>query len=242
MKIKNRYRPFYKNFLNLRENVQDRHKILKFKKQKWRRFQQSARKQLKFFKRYRIKDQNQLFISRFAGRGNSFKQNFKNNLRKRKLFSFFYGVLNKKYLKRHIVKSVLKKQNLKISNYKTKTIRFFESRLDTILYRAKFSLSIRGASQLILHGHVLVNGKPVKTKSYLVRNNDLIEIAYNVTSRDLVKKSIDRSNFWPIPPKNLIINYNTFQILFIIDEQFGSLASFNHYLDINSVVANVKKF
>lgn len=242
MKLKKRYKPFYKNFLKLKTNIQNRHKIFRFKKQKWTRFQQHSRRQLKFFKRYRIKDQNKLFISRFAGRGNSFKQKFKTNLKERKLFSFFYGILNKKYLKRHIIKSILKKQNSHLSNYKTKTIQFFESRLDVILYRAKFSLSIRGASQLILHGHILVNGKIIRTKSYLIKNNDLIEVAVNTKSRNLVKKNIDGSNFWPIPPKNLIINYNTFQILFITDEQLDAIPNFNHYLNINSLVANIKKF
>ena len=100
MKIKKRYKPFYKNFINLRENIQDRPKIFfTFKKQKWKRFQQAARRQLRFYKRYRIKDQDQLFISRFASRGNSFKRKFKNNLRERKLFSFFYWSIDQKISK-----------------------------------------------------------------------------------------------------------------------------------------------
>ena len=150
--------------------------------------------------------------------------------------------MTKKYLKRHLVNSILKKQTSNLGNYKTKTIQFFESRLDTILFRAKFSLSMRGACQLILHGHVLVNGKTIKTKSYRVKTNDLIEIAFNTTSRSLVKKNIDRSNFWPIPPKNLIISYTTFQILFTKDDQFGAKPIFNHYLNINSDVNNLRRY
>ena len=37
--VKKRYKPFYKQFLRLRENVQDRPKLFKFNKQKWKQLQ-----------------------------------------------------------------------------------------------------------------------------------------------------------------------------------------------------------
>ena len=60
MESKKRYKPFYKQFLRLRKNIQNRSKLLKFKKQKWIRFQQYLKNQLKFYKRFKIKDQFQL--------------------------------------------------------------------------------------------------------------------------------------------------------------------------------------
>ena len=89
-----RYKPFYKQFLRLRKNVQNRPKLFKFKKQKWARFQQYSKKQLKFYRRFKIKDQLQLSVSKFASRGNSFQKKFRNNLYDRKVFSLFYGKLN----------------------------------------------------------------------------------------------------------------------------------------------------
>ena len=77
MESKKRYKPFYKQFLRLRKNIQNRSKLLKFKKQKWIRFQQYLKNQLKFYKRFKIKDQFQLSISKFASRGNSFQKMFK---------------------------------------------------------------------------------------------------------------------------------------------------------------------
>ena len=145
------------------------------------------------------------------------------------------------------IKSILKSiktKNYANSNspdYRHTAIKFFESRLDTVIHKANFSLSIQEASQLILHGHVLVNGKTVKTKSYHLKTNDLIEIAHNKKSRDLVKKSIDRSNFWPIPPKHLLVNYKTLQILFVYQNDSNLMPVFNHYLNIDSVIANIKK-
>jgi len=241
---KKRYKPFYKNFLKLRENIQNRPKVFKFKKKKWSQFQFFAKKKLKFFKRYKIKDQFKLVVSRFRyhSQKNSFKKRFKNIMLERKLFSFFYGILKKKYLKTHLKQSFSK--NLKnISNfntYKHNALKFFESRLDTVLHRSKFSFSIKNADQLILHGHILVNGKVIRTKSYILKTNDLVEVTPSVKSRALIKKNIDRSNFWPIPQKYLIVNYNTLQILFILNEN-NILPLFDHYLNVNSLFLNIKK-
>lgn len=241
---KKRYKPFYKQFLRLRKNIQDRPKLFKFKKQKWVRFQQYSKNQLKFYKRFRVKDQFQLSVSRFASRGNSFQKKFKNNLHNRKLFSLFYGRLKRKYFKKHILRLIQVKpftsKNLK--DFRYGILKFFESRLDTVLYRANFSLSIKGASQLILHGHVLVNGSVVKTKSYILKPNDLIEIVRNEKSRSLIKKSLDRSNFWPIPPKHLIINYRILQIIFVYSDQSNLMPIFNHYLNLDSVVTNIRTY
>jgi ribosomal protein S4 len=238
-----RHKPFYKQFLRLRQNIQNRAKLFTFKKQKWERFQEYAEKQLKFYKRFKVKDQFQLPASKFASRGNSFQKKFKNNLYERKIFSLFYGGLKKKYLKKHILNSIYMKNrtNSELIDFRYNTLKFFESRLDTVIYRANFSLSIKEASQLILHGHVLVNKTPVKIKSFILKTTDLVEINSNAKSRTLVKKSLDRSNFWPIPPKHLLINYRTLQILFIHAENSNLMPVFNHYLNLNSVVANIKK-
>lgn len=238
-----RHKPFYKQFLRLRKNIQNRSKLLKFKKQKWVRFQQYSKSQLKFYKRFKIKDQFQLSVSKFASRGNSFQKKFRNNLYERKIFSLFYGKLKKKYLKKHIIRIVkLKSSPNNFMDFRLRTLKFFESRLDTVLYRTNFSSSIKSAAQLILHGHVLVNKIPVTTKSYILKPNDLIEIAYSTKSRNLVKKSLGRSNFWPVPPKHLLINYKTLQILFIYTTSSNLMPIFNHYLSLDSVISNIKKY
>ena len=55
-------------------------------------------------------------------------------------------------------------------------IGLLERRLDAIIYRAKFATTIFSARQLINHGHVKVNGKKVNIASYLVKEEDAIEI------------------------------------------------------------------
>jgi len=51
-----------------------------------------------------------------------------------------------------------------------------ERRLDNMVYRMHFAPSRKAARQLVLHGHVRVNGKKVGIASYLVREGDEIDI------------------------------------------------------------------
>src|SRR5262249_30078076 len=52
-----------------------------------------------------------------------------------------------------------------------------ERRLDAVVYRMKFAITPFASRQLVSHGHVKVNGRRVNIASYLVRDNDTIELA-----------------------------------------------------------------
>lgn len=232
---KHRYKPFYKQFLQIRKNVQNRRKIFKFNKEKWEKFQLYAKKQLKFYKRYKLKDPFKLNVTKFTSKGNSFQKNFKKTLYVKKTFSLFYGTLKTKYLKTKFneVNNSKKYKNSKFFNYKHYILQLLESRLDKVLYNSKFSLSIKNARQLIKHGHILVNNLIVKTPSYILKTDDLIEVSHSIKSRNLVKSYIQQSNFWPIPPKYLMINYNTLQIMFLYDKNHNFFPNFTYQLKIN---------
>lgn len=58
-----------------------------------------------------------------------------------------------------------------------------ERRLDNVIYRLKLSTSRAQARQIIVHGHILVNGKKVYSPSYLVHINDIISLASNVLEK-----------------------------------------------------------
>src|SRR5687767_456973 len=55
-------------------------------------------------------------------------------------------------------------------------IGLLESRLDAIVYRAKFVPTVFAARQFVSHGHILVNGKRVNIPSYLAKPGDKIEV------------------------------------------------------------------
>ncbi len=55
-------------------------------------------------------------------------------------------------------------------------IGLLESRLDAIVYRAKFVTTVFQARQFVSHGHVSVNGKRVTIASYSCKPGDKIEV------------------------------------------------------------------
>lgn len=55
-----------------------------------------------------------------------------------------------------------------------KLLSLLERRIDNVLYRLKFAVSRSQARQVIVHGHVAVNGKRVSSPSYLVSVGDTI--------------------------------------------------------------------
>jgi small subunit ribosomal protein S4 len=59
-----------------------------------------------------------------------------------------------------------------------------ERRLDNVVYRLRFASSRSQARQIVLHGHVRVNGKRVNIPSSLVKPEDSIEV--DESSKNLV--------------------------------------------------------
>jgi len=55
-------------------------------------------------------------------------------------------------------------------------IGLLESRLDAIVYRAKFVPTVFAARQFVNHGHVTVNGKRVNIASYQCQAGDVVEV------------------------------------------------------------------
>ena len=84
---------------------------------------------------------------------------------------FYYGNMNERQFRNVYRKAIQKK-----GNTTENLVGFLESRLDTVVYRAKFATTVFSARQLINHGHIKVNGKKVNIPSYLVKAEDTIEI------------------------------------------------------------------
>jgi small subunit ribosomal protein S4 len=70
-------------------------------------------------------------------------------------------------------------------------IALLESRLDAIVYRAKFVPTPFAARQFIGHGHVRVNGKKVNIPSYRCKVGDVVEVREKSKQLGLVLESVD---------------------------------------------------
>jgi small subunit ribosomal protein S4 len=84
---------------------------------------------------------------------------------------FYYGNMNERQFRNIYLKAIQKK-----GNTSENLVGFLESRLDTIIYRAKFATTVFASRQLINHGHIVVNGKKVNIPSYSVKTKDVIEV------------------------------------------------------------------
>ena len=62
-----------------------------------------------------------------------------------------------------------------------------ERRLDNVVYRVGFGSSRPMARQLVMHGHIRVNGKKVDIPSYLVKAGDVITIREKTAESDYFK-------------------------------------------------------
>ena len=63
-------------------------------------------------------------------------------------------------------------------------------RLDVTIFRLGIVPTMYSACQLVSHGHVLVNGKRVNVRSYLLREGDVITLSNKAKEFDFVNASI----------------------------------------------------
>ena len=97
---------------------------------------------------------------------------------KQKLKSYYGNMSERQF--RNLFRKAYKKKGDTGENL----VGLLERRLDAVIYRAKFAITVFAARQIINHGKVKVNGRKVNISSYLVSENDEIEI------KDSFKQSI----------------------------------------------------
>ena len=214
--------------------------IERFKKEKWAKFLDFLKKTNKPYRKFKPYKFYSHETSKFASQGNSFKKRFKNELLTRKVFNYRYGGLRGNYLKDQMTQIYNSKKS---QNPMRISIEFFESRLDSVLYRSKFSYSVKNARQLIAHKQIKVNHRVERNKSYILKQGDLIEI--NSKSIEIVKANLDKqfkerpdSILWPMPPNYLTINYKTLEILFGDIKNFDFSTAFTFKIDTNLLITS----
>ena len=117
----------------------------------------------------------------------------------------YYGNINERQF-RNIYRLAITKRGDTTENL----IGLLESRLDTVIYRAKFTPTVFAARQLINHGHIKVNKKKVNISSYLVKETDVIEIkekskTLTVIDGSLSSKEREVPEYIQLDDKNKIV-------------------------------------
>ena len=92
-------------------------------------------------------------------------------LRAKQKLKGYYGNISEKQFRRIYGEAVRQK-----GDTSENLIGLLESRLDAIVYRAKFVATVFAARQFVNHGHLKVNGQRVNIPSYRCKPGDVIEI------------------------------------------------------------------
>src|SRR5690554_2835252 len=99
--------------------------------------------------------------NRGTSRADKKLSNYGEQLLEKQRLRAYYGVMEKQFIK--YVKMAKKSEE----QTGHALVKILESRLDNLVYRIGFASSIRQARQMVVHGHILVNGKKVDIPSYL---------------------------------------------------------------------------
>lgn len=105
----------------------------------------------------------------------------------------YYGVMEKQFVS--YVK-LAKKSKIQTGHA---LVKILESRLDNLVYRMGFASSIRQARQMVVHGHILVNGNKVDIPSYQCKAGDIISLKEKSRSVELFKDNFQKDNLNTLP-------------------------------------------
>ncbi|WP_140984831.1 30S ribosomal protein S4 [Asticcacaulis tiandongensis] len=103
---------------------------------------------------------------------------------KQKLKGYYGNITEKQFLRTY------EEADRRKGNTSENLIALLESRLDAVVYRAKFVPTVWAARQFVNHGHVLVNGKRVNIPSYRVKVGDVIEVRERSRNLALVLEAL----------------------------------------------------
>lgn len=175
------------------------YKVLLQKKRKWKPliFVMKKQNRLTKYKKYKMFDQFKFKIKFFSNNHNTRKKLY------RKMF-LFYKKLNYFYAGNRKLKYLIKKLK--------QVLDFFECRLDYVIFKLKFCLTLKSACNFIKNGYILVNENLLKLKTYHIKSGDFIQVDIN---KDLFQYSIVKSNKWALIIQNLILNYKTREFYFL---------------------------
>ena len=96
---------------------------------------------------------------------------FGTQLRAKQKLKGYYGNISEKQFKNVYYEAIRRS-----GDTSEHLVGLLESRLDAIVYRAKFVPTVFAARQFVNHGHVKVNGKRVNIPSYRCKPGDVIEV------------------------------------------------------------------
>ncbi|MDR7871022.1 MAG: 30S ribosomal protein S4 [Tissierellaceae bacterium] len=119
--------------------------------------------------------------------------NYGQQLLEKQRLRAYYGVMENQFIK---YVRIAKKSEEQTGHA---LVKILESRLDNLVYRMGFASSIRQARQMVVHGHILVNGKKVNIPSYLCEVGDTITLKEKSRAVELFKDNFQTALLNSLP-------------------------------------------
>ena len=105
-------------------------------------------------------------------------------LREKQKVKHYYGVLERQF-RTYFARATRGKGNTGET-----MMTLLERRLDNVVHRLGFAASRAGARQMVMHGHITVNGHRLDIPSYLVKAGDLVRVKNRSKSLQLVHAAL----------------------------------------------------
>ncbi len=119
--------------------------------------------------------------------------NYGLQLREKQKVKWMYGVMEKQFRRYFDIASKSKGVTGKI------LLQLLERRLDNVIFRMGLAASRPEARQIVRHNHVFVNSRRVNIPSFLVSQNDTIEINAKEKAKNTIKENLELTKDRTLP-------------------------------------------
>jgi small subunit ribosomal protein S4 len=110
------------------------------------------------------------------------------HLREKQKVKHYYGVFERQF-RTYFARATRTK-----GNTGTALMSLLERRLDNVVHRLGFGQSRAQARQMVVHGHLTVNGRTVNVPSYLLRAGDIVRIKNRPGSIQLAQANMSENS------------------------------------------------
>mgnify|MGYP001561718596 FL=1 len=129
---------------------------------------------------------------------------FGRQIKEKQKFKWSYGIDERNL--RHIFERAERKSGSVASQF----LKLLELRLDNVIFRLGFAASRSMARQLVNHGHVMVNGRRVKSPGFELKLGDIISVRPSSVTKSVFKNLKEELSKYT-PPAWLSIDADKFE-------------------------------
>lgn len=127
------------------------------------------------------------------GQGRQRTSDYSVQLREKQKLRRIYGLQERQF------RGVFERAERQVGVTGAALLRLLECRLDNVAYRLGFGVSRKQARQIVNHGHLMINGKPVTVAGALVKAGDVIEVRERSRKLAVIQEAMETVESRGIP-------------------------------------------